>query len=128
MGAITEPKSISYIRLDEIDNNYFLTTVRPYLIGDEKIIYSFKGIRDGVIFTDKRIIGIDVQGVTGKKKRITSFPYSRIQAFSFEHAGTLDLDIELILWINSFEFVSFKFEADIDISPVYQLIGERVLL
>lgn len=120
-------KNAAYIKLDEVTNNAFLTLLLPALIDDEKIMYSYKGIRDGVVFTNKRVIAINVQGITGKKKDITSLPYSKIQAFSFESAGTLDLDSELVLWFTVLGPVKFEFEADLDLSPLYQLIGGSVL-
>ena len=61
----------------------------------QQIIDTFKGVRDGVVFTNKIIISINVQGLTGTKKDFSSLPYSKIQAFSVETAGVFDLDSEL---------------------------------
>ena len=60
----------------------FDSLVAPVLINGEEIVDSYKTVRDGVVFTNKRIFVINVQGITGKKKDITSLPYSKIQAFS----------------------------------------------
>lgn len=54
-------------------------------------------MRDYVVFTNKRLIACNVQGITGSKKDFTSLPYSKLQAFSIETAGTLDMDAELTL-------------------------------
>ena len=62
------------------------------LIPDEQIIGYYSSIRDYVVFTNKRLIACNVQGITGSKKDFTSLPYSKIQAFSIETAGTLDMD------------------------------------
>ena len=53
--------------------------VLPLLINNEEIIGCYKGVRDYVTFTTKRIISVNVQGITGKKKDFTSLPYSKIQ-------------------------------------------------
>ena len=79
------------------------------LIDGEYIFASFVGIRDRVIFTNKRVIAINVQGLTGKKKDFTSLPYSKIQAFSVETAGTLDLDCELDLYFSGLGKVRSEF-------------------
>lgn len=121
-------KNSTFLNLDSIGNNAFISTLRHYLIKDEKILYSFKGMRDGVVFTNKRIFAINVQGITGKKQDVTSLPYKKIQAFSFESAGTLDLDAEMVLWFSGLGSVRFKFEADIDLHDLYLLISQEVLV
>ena len=68
---------------------------------DEEIQIGFKVIRDSFIFTDKRLIIVDVQGVTGRKKEFLSIPYDKITMYSIETAGRFDLDAELKLWIGS---------------------------
>ena len=93
----------------------------------EEIIQSFRGIRDGVVFTNKRIITINVQGITGKKKDFTSLPYSKIQAYSVESAGVFDLDSELDLWFSGMGRVRFEFVARANVSEICRIISERVL-
>lgn len=97
------------------------------LIDGEEMFTSFVGIRDRVIFTTKRVIAINVQGVTGKKKDFTSLPYSKIQAFSVETAGTLDLDCELDLFFNGLGKVRFEFKSGVDIVALSKKISEYVL-
>ena len=67
------------------------------MIPGEEIIGCYKGLRDYVTFTNKRVIAVNVQGMTGKKKDFTTLPYSKIQAFSIETSGVFDLDSELEL-------------------------------
>ena len=69
--------------------------VEDLLIEGETVIDSFVSVRDRLVFTDKRIISINVQGVTGMKKDYTSIPYKKIQTFSVETAGFLDLDAKI---------------------------------
>jgi hypothetical protein len=83
--------------------------VAELLVPGEQIQQAFKAMRDYVVFTDKRLIAVNVQGITGKKKDFTSLPYSRVQAFSVETAGTLDLDAELDLWFSGLGKVRLEF-------------------
>ena len=76
-------------------NNGCAGMVTDLLLGDEQVIGPYKAMRDGVVYTNKRIIVVNVQGITGKKKDYTSLPYSKIVAFSVETAGSFDLDSEL---------------------------------
>ena len=101
--------------------------VAPILVGGEEIVRSFQSIRDGVVFTNKRIITINVQGITGKKKDFTSLPYSKIQVFSVETAGTFDLDSELELWFSGAGKVKFEFTANCNVSEICNFISQHVL-
>jgi hypothetical protein len=56
-------------------------------------------IRDTILFTDRRLILIDKQGITGKKTEYHSIPYRSITHFAVETAGTFDLDAELKIWV-----------------------------
>jgi hypothetical protein len=71
------------------------------LADGEEIELGFKLIRDTFIFTNKRLILIDKQGITGSKVEYKSIPYKSITRFSIETAGTFDLDAELKIWISS---------------------------
>ena len=101
--------------------------VSPILIDGEQIVMSFQAIRDVVVFTNKRIIAINVQGITGKKKDFSSLPYSRIQVFSVETAGTFDLDSEMELWFSGLGKVKLEFVGNADIKNICRLIGGFVL-
>lgn len=84
-------------------------------------------MRDYVIFTNKRVIAVNVQGVTGKKKDITTLPYSKIQLFSVETSGVLDLDSELDLYYSGVGLVKFEFAGQSDIAEIAREIGEYLL-
>ncbi|AIT62091.1 PH domain-containing protein [Corynebacterium doosanense] len=71
------------------------------LLPDEQVFNAFNLFRDLVVFTDWRIISVDVQGLTGKKKSYQTIPYSSISRFSVETAGNLDRDSELYIYISS---------------------------
>jgi Bacterial PH domain len=101
--------------------------ISPILIPGEQIVSCFKTVRDFVVFTDKRIVAVDVKGITGKKRDYTSLPYSKIQAFSIETAGTFDLDAELDLWFSGLGNVRLEFKGSSDIRQLGQLIAGYVL-
>ena len=117
----------SFAKLRPVNDHAFEKTVAPILIEGEDIIGCYQSIRDGVVFTDKRIIAINIQGITGKKKDFTSLPYSKIQAFSVETAGAFDLDSELELWFSGVGKVKFEFIGAADVSYICKMISKRVL-
>ena len=69
------------------------------LCDGEHIERAYKLIRDKWVFTNKRLIIQDIQGVTGKKREYLSVPYRSIDRFSVEPAGTFDMDAEMKIWI-----------------------------
>ena len=101
--------------------------ITSLLLDDEQVIESYKSIRDGVVFTNKRIIAVDVKGLTGKKKDYTSLPYKNIVAYSIETAGTFDLDAELEIYFSSLGKVKFEFKEDSDIVEISKIIAGYVL-
>ena len=112
-------KNASFLKLKPVPDKNFFHLIEGMLVPGETVIQSFQSIRDGVVFTSKRIFAINVQGITGKKKDFSSLPYSRIQAFSVETAGLLDLDSELEL--------KFEFTSNCNVSEICKMIGDRVL-
>lgn len=98
------------------------------LIEGETIEIGFKVLRDTFVFTDKRLILVDVQGLTGKKHEYLSIPYSKVSKFSIETAGTLDLDAELKLWIGSDPVpLQKKFNRSVNIYDLQQVLAAHVL-
>lgn len=99
------------------------------LIEGENIELGFKLFRDVFMFTSKRLILIDVQGVTGSKVEFLSLPYKNISRFSLETAGTFDLDAELKIWISSENMptVSKKFNKSIDVYEVHKYLATKVM-
>lgn len=115
------------IKLKKVDDAKFANEVRPILIEGESVLGCYQDIRDYVVFTDKRIISVNVQGITGKKKDFTSLPYSKITVFSIETAGTFDLDSELDLFYSGVGKVRFEFRGDSDIIKIGQMISRFAL-
>ena len=101
--------------------------ITPLLVPGEDVIAEYTSLRDFVVFTTKRLIAVNVQGLTGAKKDFSSLPYSKIQAFSVETAGTFDLDAELELYFSGLGKVKFEFSGDNDVIEIGKLIGEKIL-
>lgn len=120
-------QNANYLKLKMVANTAFASAVEPMLISGEQIISTYQGIRDGVVFTNKRIIAINIQGLTGKKKDLTSMPYSKIQVYSVETAGVLDLDSELELWFSGVGKVKFEFTSNSNVSEICRMISEYTL-
>ena len=120
-------QNASFLKLKPVSDRDFTDMISPMFVPGEQIVQSFRGIRDGVVFTNKRIFTINVQGITGKKKDFTSLPYSKIQAYSVETAGVLDLDSELDLWFSGMGRIRFEFVARANVGDICRMISEQVL-
>lgn len=120
-------QNASFLKLRPVSDNEFAGVLTPMFVPGEQIIQSFRGIRDGVVFTNKRIIAINVQGITGKKKDYSSLPYSKIQVYSVETSGVFDLDSELELWFSGVGKVKFEFIAGANIVEICRMISQNVL-
>ncbi len=72
----------------------------PILFENEQIEAAYKIFRDKWVFTGKRLIMQDVQGLTGKKIEYHSVPYKSITQFAVETAGSFDADSEIKIWIS----------------------------
>lgn len=66
----------------------------------ETVTVAFKLIRDLIVFTDRRLILVDKQGITGRKVSYLTVPYRAITSFSVETAGSFDLESELKVWVS----------------------------
>ena len=117
----------TFAKLRQVHPQDGFNMVQGLLIQGENILSAYKGIRDYVVFTNKRVISVNVQGMTGKKKDFTSLPYAKITAFSVETAGVLDLDGELDLWFSGLGNVRFEFSGRCDIVQIGQLIASFAL-
>jgi hypothetical protein len=99
------------------------------LLENETIEMGFKLIRDTFIFTNKRLILIYIQGVTGSKTEYLSVGYKSITRFSVETAGTFELDAELKIWISSEIQPSIvkQFNKSVDVYEVQKVLANYVL-
>ncbi len=108
-------------------NSGFADKVKDLLLDDEQIVDSYKSMRDGVVFTDKRIIAVNVQGITGSKKDFTSLPYKNIVAYSVETSGTFDLDSELEIYFSAVGKVKFEFTGKSSMLEISKIISNHLL-
>ena len=120
-------KNAKYLKLKPVDNRTYDKMLSPLLVNDEEIVSSFQTFRDGVVFTNKRIIAINVQGLTGSKKDFTSLPYSKVQAYSVETSGAFDMDGELTLWFSGLGLVRLEFATKVDLAYLCRIISGFVL-
>lgn len=98
------------------------------LMESENVVRAFKIVRDLFIFTDKRLILIDKQGITGKKAEYHSIPYKSISHFSVETAGTFDMDAEMRIYISgNMHPIQREFKRGSDIQGVQKTLAEFVL-
>lgn len=99
------------------------------LTENEEIELGFKLIRDTFIFTTKRLILVDKQGLTGSKTEYKSISYKSITRFSVETAGTFDLDAELKIWVSSELNPSIvkQFNKSVNVYEVQRILAHHVL-
>ena len=101
---------------------------RQILAPGEKVEHAYQLIRDYFVFTDKRFVLVDKQGLTGSKVEYHSIPYRSITHFSVETAGTFDLDAELKIWISSTEMpIQKQFNKRLNIYEVQSVLASYVL-
>ncbi len=103
--------------LRKVPDSQLLGDVKQLFINGEQLIGVYQSVRDQVVFTNKRIITIDVKGLTGKQKEFYIMPYSRIQYFGIQTPGLIELipDTELtIVFANGMQAdIEFKGSSDI---------------
>lgn len=100
----------------------------PILIQGEEIESAFVVWRDKWVFTNKRLILLDIQGLTGSKREYMTIPYRSIDRYTIETAGTLDDDCEMKLWIKGMaEPLVKEFKRNTDIKGLQRALSSHVL-
>lgn len=84
----------------EADASEINEELSAILASNEHVQHAYKMVRDLHVFTNKRIISIDKQGMTGKKVDYLSIPYKSITQFNVQSAGHFDTDCELKIWVS----------------------------
>lgn len=100
--------------------------VEAMLVAGERGIAAYKTIRDIAIFTNKRLIVRDAQGLTGKKVEVYSLPYSSINMYSTENGGMFDLNSEVQLFTRA-GMIKINLNKKIDVRKIDKLIAEAIL-
>ncbi|HJF25145.1 MAG TPA: PH domain-containing protein [Proteus mirabilis] len=113
----------------KVSNDSVRSEIEPLLISGELIEHSYKLVRDLVIFTDKRLIIVDKQGLTATKVEYKSIIYRTIAKFATETAGHFDLDGEIKIWISGQIEPSevLQFKKGEALADVQRLLAEKVL-
>lgn len=96
---------------------------------NEQVVQAYQWIRDLMIFTDYRLIMVDIQGATGKKVNYHSVPYKSIRHFEVESAGHIDLEAELKIWVADMGTTPLvkTFSKDADVYKVQALLAECIV-
>ncbi|HHW67103.1 MAG: hypothetical protein PWP07_1287 [Epulopiscium sp.] len=106
-------------------------SLEPFISKNEVVHFAVKTVRDVAVFTDKRILIADKQGITGKKIEYYSIPYKNIVTYAVETAGTFDLDSEIKLVLSGGISIELKFfkgkNMDNLLLKVYDLINSYVI-
>jgi len=112
----------------QVDTKDLQKDLNALLAEGEQVVRGFKIVRDLFIFTDKRLILIDKQGITGRKSEYHSIPYRSISHFSVETAGTFDMDAEMKIYISG-NPVPFQreFRRGTDIIGVQKILAQFIL-
>jgi hypothetical protein len=97
------------------------------LMDGETAEVEFKGVRDSMVFTDRRLIIFNAQGLTGRKIEVTSFPWRSITAYSVENSGTIDLDAELKICGSGWGVCEVSMSKGTDTAMVCRYINNKVL-
>ncbi|MCD0460929.1 PH domain-containing protein [Roseiconus lacunae] len=114
--------SASEANLDKVEK-----LIDAIIVDGETIEAGYQLIRDMIVLTNKRVIVIDRQGVTGRKTEFLSIPYRSIVRYSIETAGTFDLDADLKLWLSSTaEPLCFDFRKSNHVSDIVKILTRHV--
>lgn len=111
----------------ELNASAAQTEFANLLTPGEKVERAYQLIRDSFVFTDKRLLLVDVQGLTGSKVEYHSIPYRSILHFSIETAGHFDLDAELKLFLSGGGVISKRFNKRLSIYEVESVLAGYVL-
>ena len=100
--------------------------IEEILVTGEVADRAFKTVRDVAVFTNKRLIVKDVQGLTGTKVEMYSLPYSAVNMWSTENAGILDFSSEVELWTRA-GHIKIELKRGINIREFERLLAEYIL-
>jgi len=111
-----------------LETRKFHTDYGQLLVDGEIIETGFVVARDTFLFTNKRLIIVDIQGISGQQIEYLSIPYGNITRFSVQTGGSFDLNAELKLWIGSDTIpLEKKFNKDLSIYEVQKVLASHIL-
>lgn len=100
--------------------------IGPLLVVGEQPIAAYRTIRDSAVFTTERLVVRDAQGLSGRKIEVYSLPYSAVNMWSSENAGTLDMNSEMELWTRA-GHIKINLRRGVDIRRLDRIIADCVL-
>lgn len=111
------------VKIDDISKEF-----EPILIDGEVVESAFCVIRDKWVFTNKRLILLDIQGLTGSKREYMTIPYRSVDRYSIETSGTIDEDCEMKIWIKGMaEPLVKEFKRNTNIAGLQRALSSHVL-
>ncbi len=113
---------------DSTETRKFHAEYGQLLVDGEIIEAGFVVLRDTFLFTNKRLILVDIQGISGRQIEYVSIPYGTIRKFSVQTGGSFDLNAELKLWIGNDSIPQEKkFNKDVNVYEVQKILASHVL-
>jgi len=110
----------------EVDEERVEAQLKKMLVPDETVELAYQLVRDLTVLTNRRIILVDKQGITGKRTEYVSIPYRSIVKFSVETAGHFDMDADVTLWLSShLEPVKLELRRSGDVSEMIRIIASH---
>lgn len=115
--------------LKKIPDSKMIGDVTRLFISGEQLVGVYQTLRDQVIFTNKRIITIDVEGFTGVRKEYFILPYTKIQYFGLKTPGLAELipDAEMLLYFSNGMEAALEFKGSSDILEIGRAISTYML-
>lgn len=109
-----------------VDAQKLENEIADLLITGETVDLAYKLIRDTLIFTNKRLLIVDKQGMTGKKTEYLSIPYKSIVRFSVETAGHFDMDSELKIYLSGESVpLQYQFSKGANVLDVQRTLAQH---
>ena len=117
----------TFFKLKQTDAAKGEKLVAGLLVPGEQVLSAYQEMRDYVVFTDRRVIAVNVQNVTVMKKAFSVLPYAKITVFAVETAGVLDIDSRMDLWFSGLGQVRFEFTGHSDTVEISRMIAKYAL-
>ena len=107
-------------------------SLMAFVSRNERALFAVKTVRDAALFTDKKVLICDKQGITGKKTEYYAIPYNKIVTYAIETAGHFDIDSEIKLFLTGGIEIEMQFlrgkNMDQLLGKVFNVKNEYVTL
>lgn len=119
---------MGFFSAEDLDPHKAAVEFQRILLPDEEVLAAFRTIRDSVLLTDRRLLYVNVQGLTGSKVEYLSVPWRSVVRFSVESAGTIDLDADMKVWVSGAAApIEVKVSRKSDPHRVQQIMAQQAL-